>query len=122
VGAWPFFHRLCLHNRDPTLGDAILDRLAHSAHKIILKGHSSEGNKMKKPRKAEAAHGRYAPRGIMPSVVPLPHVRWPHPILTQPQDPSCGLPSRARIPWPRATVSDGLPVPKYAGRRRCEYL
>ena len=25
---------------DPTLGDAILDRLAHSAHKIVLKGHS----------------------------------------------------------------------------------
>jgi len=25
---------------DPTLADAILDRLAHSAHKIILKGHS----------------------------------------------------------------------------------
>jgi len=25
---------------DPTLGDAILDRLAHSAHKILLKGHS----------------------------------------------------------------------------------
>jgi DNA replication protein DnaC len=25
---------------DPTLGDAILDRIAHSAHKIVLKGHS----------------------------------------------------------------------------------
>lgn len=25
---------------DPTLGDAILDRLSHSAHKIVLKGHS----------------------------------------------------------------------------------
>jgi DNA replication protein DnaC len=25
---------------DPTLGDAILDRLVHNAHKIVLKGDS----------------------------------------------------------------------------------
>ena len=47
---------------DPTLADAILDRLIHSAHKLNLKGESIERNTPPLPRRSKRLKSKYQRR------------------------------------------------------------
>jgi len=46
---------------DPTLADAILDRLVHNAHKLELKGESMRRREAVSPRQSASRHRRGSP-------------------------------------------------------------
>ena len=51
---------------EPTLADAILDRLVHNAYKMALKGDSMRKRQATVPKQAPAVAGRPAPRRVAP--------------------------------------------------------
>ena len=84
---------------NPTLGDAILDRIIHNAHRIELKGDSLRRSADQKKR------ARPLPN---PTIVPPAHRTLPRAALRRSWGPLRA--TRGSLPWTAGTISTVPPV------------